>query len=118
MRLGTVTFQTNDSRDIFYVADVYESGAAYSDEAFIGIEDSQFSGEPFVTGATPLFAPVEIEGDNALISAWFKGDVYNNAIVISIYVEYEETEQLVSVESDEAEQGSVRDPLEPIEIHL
>jgi hypothetical protein len=118
MRLGTVTFQANDSRDIFHVADVFEAGIENSDEALIGIEDAQFeSSKAFVTGLVPKFIPVSIEGDTALIAAWFKADTFADPFVLRVYVEYEETEELIGVEDEELEEQE-RDPLDPIEIHL
>jgi hypothetical protein len=118
MRLGTVTFQANDSRDIFYVADVIESGVEASDEVLLGIEDSQFeSSLAFITGLVPKVNPVSIEGDTISVAAWFKADGFTDPFVVRVYVEYEETEELVGVKDEEIE-STDPDPLDPIEIHL
>ncbi|MBT1688886.1 hypothetical protein [Dawidia soli] len=118
MRIGTVTFQANDSRDVFYVADVYDADTPHSDESLIRIEDSHFSAAPYVTGEVPKFAAVDIEGDNALITAWFKGEIFSGPLVVRIYVQYEETEELLEVEVEETDNDGRADPLDPIEIHL
>jgi hypothetical protein len=118
MRLGTVTFQANDSHDIFQVADVYEDGVSQSDEELIGVEDAQFeSSSAFVTGHIPKFTPVSIDGDTSLLAAWFKADAYSQAFVLRIYVQYEETEELMEVESEDLTQEK-QHPLDPIEIYL
>jgi hypothetical protein len=118
MRIGTVTFQANDSRDIFHVADVIEPGTSQSDEELIGIEDSQFeSSRQFVTGHIPKLVPVSIDGDTCLVSAWFRGEMFSDAVVLRVYVEYEETEELLKVEAEEiTEHGP--DPLDPVKMHL
>ena len=118
MRLGTVTFQANDSRDIFYVAEVIEAGVDVPDEMLMGIEDAQFeSDKAFVTGLVPQFVPVSIEGDTTSIAAWFRADVFTDPFIVRVYVEYEETEELIDVEDEEIK-SSRPNALDPIEIHL
>jgi hypothetical protein len=117
MRLGTVSFQTNDKMDVFHVALAIEDGIEQSDEALHEVEDTQFdSDKAWVTGNVPKIKPVNIEGDTTIISAWFKGESFDGPFVINVYVECELAEELEDVVTDEkTKQDS---SLEPIEIHL
>lgn len=95
MRLGTVTFQANDNTDVFCVAEVFENGLETSDEALLNVEDPQFdSDKAWVTGKVPKIKPVIIEGDTAILQAWFKGEVFTDPFVITVYVECEMAEEL------------------------
>lgn len=122
MGTGTVTFQANGKADVFYVARINESGIEQSDETLFNIEDSQFdSDKAWVTGNVPKIRPIDVEGDTSIISAWFKGESYDKPFVITVYVEFESTEELEEVIADEKveqHKREKRDPLEPMEIHL
>jgi len=105
-RIGTITFQSNESSDVFYVADVYEAGIEQTDENLIGIPPMQFEGvAAWVTGRVPKMTPVNIEGDTAVIHGWFKGGVSGMPYRLSIYIEYELVEELLPGMPDEREQG-------------
>jgi hypothetical protein len=64
---------------------------------------------------------VHVEGDTSIIHAWFKGEVFENAFVITVYVECETAEELAAVISD-SEIKNIANPdddcLAPIEINL
>ena len=45
--------------------------------------------------------PVNVEGDTIMIHALFKGDCFDKAYTLRIYVEYEETEILVTEQEEE-----------------
>lgn len=123
-RLGQISFQTNDSSDVFLVTDVREDGLDISDESLMNIEDAQFdSDKAWVTGKVPRMKSVLIEGDTTIIHAWFKGEVFTNAFVISVYVECELAEELVDAEPDEdvnrdGENSEDNAELEPQEVNL
>jgi hypothetical protein len=123
-RLGTISFQSSDSMDVFLVSEVREDGIELSDEALLKVEDAQFdSDKAWVTGKVPKIKPVYVAGDTATIQAWFKGDPdsYRDEkfFVITVYVECELTEELIAVDADEAihDQDNKED-LEPQEINL
>ncbi|MEX1239457.1 MAG: hypothetical protein WEB30_07060 [Cyclobacteriaceae bacterium] len=119
MRWGTVTFQANEQEDIFCVAEVFENGVEPSDEALLNIEDPQFdSDKAWVTGKVPKIKPVSIEGDTTILHAWFKGETFDGAFVIRIYVEYELAEELQKVDLEKVEGEDTKADLEPQEIHL
>jgi hypothetical protein len=104
MILGTISFQANSKSDVFYVAQVIIDGVSPSDETFLNIGDTQFdSDKAWVTGNVPQMREVFIEGDSTMINAWFKGESFNKAFVISVYVEYELAEEL--------EEGKVEEDL-------
>ena len=122
MGTGTVSFQANDKMDVFYVARVEEEGIEISDEALIKVKDPQFDNDKaWVTGNVPKIKPVNVDGDTSIINAWFKGESFDAAFVITVYVECETVEELevvVADEKTEEEQRGRIDPLEPMEIHL
>ena len=122
MGTGTVSFQANDKMDVFYVARVQEEGVEPSDEALIEVEDSQFDGDKaWVTGNVPKIKRVHVEGDTAIINAWFKGETFDDPFIITVYVECETAEELEEVVADEAieqEKSWKKDFLEPMEINL
>ncbi|QLH33429.1 MAG: hypothetical protein HWD62_14320 [Cyclobacteriaceae bacterium] len=122
MGTGTVSFQANDKMDVFYVINLQEEGIEPSDEALIQVEDSQFdSDKAWVTGNVPMIKPVHVEGDTAIINAWFKGETFDDPFIITVYVECETAEELDEVIADEAieqNKSEKKDFLEPMEIHL
>ena len=122
MILGNVSFQANDKMDVFYVTQVSEDGVEASHEALTQVEDAQFdSDKAWVTGNVPKIKPVHIEGDTSIINAWFKGESFANAFVITVYVECEMAEELDEVTADEEihqEKSDETDYLEPMEINL
>lgn len=124
MTLGTISFQASDKTDVFHVAQVREDGIEPSDETLLNVEDSQFDGDKaWVTGNLPKIRQVSIEGDTAIINAWFKADFFDKPFVISVYVECELSEELESVVADEKleedkSNSDYSDFLEPREIHL
>lgn len=117
-RLGTLSFQTNDSSDVFLVEEVHENNVESSDENLIGMDDLQFDSDmPWITGRVPAMKPVTVEGDTTLIHAWFKGDPDSyrddKPFVIRIYVEYEEAEELVAVETEKEQGADDKSDLDP-----
>ena len=119
MRIGTLTFQANDKADVFFVANVEENGIETSDEGLLQIEDPQFDDDKtWVTGNVPRIKPVNIEGDTALINAWFKGENYDKPVTITVYVECEAAEEFEEVIEEEVEREQRDDDLEPMEINL
>ena len=121
MRTGTISFHANDKTDVFHIAQVMEDGTGISDETLLGVEDTQFdSDKTWVTGNVPTMKPVSIEGDTAVINAWFKGESFTRSFVVTVYIECEMAEELDMVVADEntEETKPGRDPLEPKEIHL
>jgi len=122
MGTGTVSFQANDKMDVFYVANLQEEGVEPSDEALIQVEDSQFnSDKAWVSGNVPMIKPVNVEGDTAIINAWFKGETFDAPFIITVYVECETAEELDEVLADETiqqDKSENKDFLEPMEIYL
>jgi hypothetical protein len=117
-RLGTISFQTNDDSDVFLVEEVGENNTEPSDENLFGVDDPQFDSDmPWVTGRVPMIKPVTVEGDTASINAWSKGDPDsyrdNKSFVITIYVEYEEAEVLVNVETEKEHGADEKTDLDP-----
>lgn len=119
-RLGLISFQASDKTDVFHIAEVREEGIQVSDEALTGIEDPMFeSDHAWVTGYVPQFKEVNIEGDNVFICAWLKGEKFVAPYTIRICVEYEEAEELIGVELQEAVmEAGESEFLEPQEINL
>lgn len=122
MGIGTISFQSNDKMDVFHVAQVLEDGIEASDEALLKVEDSQFdSDKAWITGNVPRIKLVNIEGDTATITAWFKGEEFDRSFVLTIYVECELIEELQEVVVDERieeDESKSSDYLEPMEINL
>lgn len=122
MTLGTISFQTNDKMDVFQVVQVKEHGFETSDEALLHVEDQQFdSDKSWVTGNVPKMGKVNIEGDTAIINAWFKAETFDKRFSIRVYVECEMAEELEDVTADEESEEDKNSPseyLEPQEIHL
>ena len=121
---GTISFQTNDMMDVFMIAPVFENGIEPSDESLFNVEDPQFdSDKAWVTGNVPVMRAVNVEGDTTIINAWFKGEGFDKAFVVRVYVACELAEELVRVVAEEKEQQSKEEKiaaalLEPNEIHL
>ena len=117
-KIGTITFQSNESSDVFYVADVYEAGIEETDENVIGIVPMQFEGvAAWVTGRVPKMKPVNVEGDTTILHGWFKGGVSGMPYRLTIYVEYELTEELIPEEQNirgQNETGASKDHQEII----
>ena len=117
-RYGTISFQANNSLDIFQVLEVRKDDEAISDEALIKVKDLQFDSDmPWVTGNLPRLIPVNVEGDTIQIHALFKGECFDKEYTLRIYVEYEEAETIVTENSEEQSQEKNCD-LESQEIHL
>jgi hypothetical protein len=120
--LGTITFQANDSTDIFLKLQVQPQFGSTepSDEDLMNVEDPQFhSNLNWVTGNVPKMTPVQIEGDTTVISAWFQARTFGFKFMITIYVECEFEEELIEVEADEIVEGEdTKADLEPQEIYL
>lgn len=118
-KIGTITFQSNESSDVFYVADIYEAGIEQTDENLIGVIAMQFEGvAAWITGRVPKMTPVNIEGDTAVIHGWFKGGVSGMPYRLTVYIEYELAEELLPDVPDETEQGHPSACDEPQEIIL
>ncbi len=85
-----------------------------------GLEAVNIDGdEQWITGKVPKFHPVNIEGDTGLIQAWFRGETFEGPYRLRVYVEYEESEELIAVEADEKSDADRElERLEPQEIHL
>ncbi len=113
-RLGTISFQANDSSDIFLLEEVRENNVEPSDENLLSIEDVQFDADkPWVTGRVPKMKLAIVEGDTTIINAWFKGEVFDSPFVMTIYVECEEAETLVDVELEKEEGADEKSDLDP-----
>jgi hypothetical protein len=81
------------------VAKVRQDGIAYSDEALLNIEDAQFdSDKAWVTGYVPRMKQVDVAGDTTILHAWFKSEAFEENFRITVYVEYEEAEELATEE--------------------
>lgn len=118
-RLGTVTFQSNDSLDIFLVAEIYEDGLSVPDEELMQVEDAQFdSDQAWITGKVPRMKSALVNGDNTNIRAWFKGEFFDKPFVITVYLECEESEELENVEIEASHDEDTKADLEPVEINL
>lgn len=117
-RYGTISFQANNSLDIFQVLEVRKEDEEISDEALIKVKDLQFdSDKRWVTGNVPELIPVNVEGDTIQVHALFKGECFDKEYKLRIYVEYEEAETIVMENSEEQNRDKNCD-LEPQEIHL
>jgi hypothetical protein len=118
---GTISFQAHDKMDVFYVARVKEEGVEPSDETLMQIEDTQFdSDKAWVSGNVPKVKSVHVEGDTSIISAWFRGERFENPFVITVYVACETAEELVDVspEEEEVRLRELHDQEGPLEIML
>jgi hypothetical protein len=116
-RYGTISFQANNSLDIFQVLQVQVDIDTVSDEALMNVKDLQFdSDKAWVTGYVPQLIPVNVEGDTIFIHALLKGECFDKCFEVRIYVEYEEAEILIPQE--EESNGEQDCDLEPQEIHL
>lgn len=120
MALATVTFQSNDRADIFHQIVLPSIDLGVSDGTLAGLETVNVDGDdPWITGSVPRFHPVNIEGDTMLIQAWFRGERFDGPYRLRVYVEYEETEELIDVVAEEQSDEDKRWAcLQPQEIHL
>lgn len=117
-RYGTISFQANNSLDIFHVLEMRSEDNQVSDETLINVKDLQFDSEmPWVTGLVPKMMPVNVESDTILIHALIKAECFSRAYTLRIYLEYEEAEVLIS-ETDGRTAENRNCDLEPQEIHL
>jgi len=96
---GTVTLQAGDGADVFHVASIGEHNDAISDEALMSFSDPIVH-TPWITGNIPELHPADIDGDNVLIRAWFKGADYQRPFTIRIYVQYEGAEEFIALEPE------------------
>lgn len=118
-RLGTISFQSLDSMDVFLVTDLREEGIEASDETLLKVEEAQFdSDKAWVTGRVPKIKPIHVPGDTGVIQAWFKGELFEKDFVITVYVECEMTEELISVQTEPDHDHDNKDDLEPQEMNL
>jgi hypothetical protein len=118
---GTISFQANDSTDVFHVAQIIEDGIDVSDEALLNVEDPQFdSDRAWVTGNVPKLREVNVEGDTSIINAWFKSESFDQPFAVRIYIACELSEELDEVTPDESKEQRERKAaeLEPMEIHI
>jgi hypothetical protein len=103
MATATVSFQSSDQSDVFYVAQLFDSNEV-SDESLLSIEDPQFdSDKPWVTGKIPQMTTVNVEGDTSIIHGWLKADAFDKAFVVRVYLACELAEELQEVISEESE---------------
>ncbi|MCD9019136.1 hypothetical protein [Parachryseolinea silvisoli] len=119
-KLGTITFQSNDRADVFYVTDVYENGVEPSDESFVGIPPVDFeSANAWVNGRVPSMKPVHVDGETTILHGWFKGGSYERHYRLTIYVEYELAEEVFPDGAEDMERRrEIDDSLAPQEINL
>jgi hypothetical protein len=119
-KLGTITLQSNDRADVFYVTDVYESGVEPSDESFVGLPPMDFeSSNAWVTGRVPSVKLVEVDGDTTILHGWFKGGSYERHYHLTIYVEYELAEEVFPGGDENTDRRQdIDDSLAPQEINL
>lgn len=119
---GTISFQANDSLDIFYKTEVKTDEIEDSDETLMGIEDLQFESEvAAITGNGPKMKPMHVPGDTAVIHGWYQSRILVAPFTITVYIEYEEAEELIDSreDSDESEGSATNDTdMESNEIHL
>lgn len=117
-RYGTVSFQANNSLDIFHVLEMRPEDEVISDEELIKVKDLQFdSDKPWVTGHVPKIIPVNVEGDTTVIHALIKAECFSDRYTLRIYLEYEDAEELIE-DNDTTESSGNDCILEPLEIHL
>jgi hypothetical protein len=118
-RIGTITFQSNDKADVFYVTDVYEQGTEPSDESFMGTLPIDFEDyAAWVTGKVPTMKPVHVEGDTTIVHGWFKGGFPDRSYRLTIYVEYELAEEVITDDEHALQKENTDSSLEPQEINL
>jgi hypothetical protein len=102
-RLGTITLQALDDSDIFLKTDVYLDGITDPAETLEEISEPGLPEQDlaWVNGSVPKVIKVNIEGDASIIEGWFKGDNYTSPFRIQVYVEYEETEEVIEYAMEE-----------------
>jgi hypothetical protein len=116
---GTITFQANDNSDIFYKTEVMTDQIEESDEALMGIEDLQFASEvAAITGNGPKMKPVLIPGDTTVIHVWYQSRILVAPFAITVYIEYEEAEELIDSREESEESATNDTDMESNEIHL
>jgi len=99
-QLGTLIFQANDNTDIFYKTVVFADSVVEALDPLSGLDDIDWDNSPWVLGIYPKPQPVTVDGDTTVIYALFK-PVPAEPYTLTIYVYYEETEELLSVEEEE-----------------
>jgi hypothetical protein len=101
-RLGTITLQALDDSDIFLKTDVYLDGVTDPAEALEEISEPGFEQDfSWANGSVPKVIKVNIEGNASIIEGWFKGNNYTSPFRIQVYVEYEETEEVIEYAMEE-----------------
>jgi hypothetical protein len=120
-RLGQISFQSNDQSDVFKILEVIESGPEPSDEFVFGVESTQFDNTlPWVTGCIPSMIPITVDGDTTSVRSWFRGEEdFIGSFFMTVYMEYEEAEELVDSQAETPEKEREREKSdEPKEIFL
>jgi hypothetical protein len=104
-RVGYMKFQSNDSMDIFHIAEVWQDGVEVPDESFMEIADG-ITGEdsPWINARPPEMKTVNVDGDTVTIQAWFNGELAVSGYDLTVYVEYEVAEELLDIETERPEQ--------------
>lgn len=96
-RIGVITLQALDATDVFFKEDVYRDGIPREEENRAELTEPGFDTErAWVNGSVPKVIPVEVSGDAAIIYGWFNGQfIAEYPFTVTVYVEYEEVEELI-----------------------
>ncbi|MDB5274470.1 MAG: hypothetical protein JWO58_2837 [Chitinophagaceae bacterium] len=96
--LGTLSFQSNDDTDVFLVAEIINSQSFPSDDSVLGYSLEDLEIQPvWVTGRLPQKTEVTVEGDTTCLHCLYRTDI-PRMFEMTIYIEYEEIEELTEEE--------------------
>lgn len=109
-RLGVISFQSNDRADVFAVQEVWENGVEPNDEMFLSINETLFDADKaWVTGRVPQIKTVDVDGDTAIVQAYFKGELFSQQFYMTLYVECELAEEVQDTQGEAREEAARRE---------
>lgn len=96
-QLGTLSFQSNDNSDVFLASDVLTSELYPTDSELLDYSSDDLSDQPvFITGGMVKQIPVCVDGDSTIVYCTYKAIILTS-FQITVYLEYQEVEQLATI---------------------
>lgn len=95
-KVGTISLQALDRNDVFLKEDIYVDGEKeLTTDDLLMAQPGFDKDKVWVTGNVPKLIPVMLDGDNPVIFGWVNSVSYPGPVLVKIYVQYEEVEQLI-----------------------
>ena len=114
-RVGKISFQVQNESDLFLELEVYAGGEEESSEQQCMVVEPSFEQFfQYLSGKRPHYVEVDAEGDSSVVYGIFRGENFTIPFTLYLYVEYEETESVIS----EKEQKKIDQKKEDTRVHL